>query len=429
MEHILDRKVAPVSKAIEYLEQDYPSEITFNNGVKLYNIVAGDQELIKIDLIFDAGTWRARRPLLAGLTAAMMKEGTESYNQFEIAEKIDFYGAYINVSPGYDTTMVSALTLKRHLNQILPMLSEIVINPTFPEDKLEIIKEKRKQQFIQESEKVSKLSQREFWRTMFGADHPYSPHNSVELYDGVKSDDLRQFHKEAFGSDGLEIVVCGQADSDSIKLIESFFGDREWGGKVSNSSDDNISFKAEAGYTHVEKDEAVQNSISMGLVVPGRDHKDHHGIALLNTVLGGYFGSRLNMNLREEKGYTYGIYSGYVNFLNGSSLIISSEVGSDVCQESIDEIIKEMSILRETLMSEEELLTVKNYMLGKILNGFDGPFNKASSFHVILESDLSYSYYTDKVNLINSITAEQVRELACRYLIEDKLIVVTAGVL
>lgn len=422
----LDRTKVPMTGAISDIDFIEPIKTTCENGVDIYNIVAGEQDIIKIDFIFKSGLWYSDNPLVSGLTGAMLKEGTKQFDQNQIAEVIDFYGAYLNFSPGYDTSLVSLLTLRKHLEKVLPIVKSVITEPIFPEKELKIVLERRRQRFLQEVEKVANLSQRRFWNELFGASHPYSPNSSVKNYDNVDRSVIESFYNSSYGSDRMDICISGKCGTEDLEIIKQWFGEDSWGAE-DNSKERNFSFESPVKKIFVEKEGSVQNCITVGRSMPGRYHEDHHGLKVLNVLLGGYFGSRLNKNIREDKGYTYGINSSYSNFLNGSAFLISTEVGVEYTDDTIVQIGIEFDRIKSELVSSDELEMVKNYMLGRVMRGFDGPFAKASSFHILLEAGLSYQYYRDYVDNINSITAEDIMRLANRYLNLDDMLQVVAG--
>jgi predicted Zn-dependent peptidase len=161
--------------------------------------------------------------------------------------------------------------------------------------------------------------------------------------------------------------------------------------------------------------------------MPTKTHKDFHSLTVLNTILGGYFGSRLMTNIREDKGYTYGIGSGMIPLKKAGYFFISTEVGVEVCNKAIDEIYIEINRLRNESISEKELILVKNYMIGSFLRSIDGPFALANRFKSIMEYDLDYSYYDDYISTIKNIKASDLLNLANKYLDPNSMTEVVAG--
>jgi len=160
----------------------------------------------------------------------------------------------------------------------------------------------------------------------------------------------------------------------------------------------------------------VQGSIRIARPFPNRHHPDFMKVAVLNTIFGGFFGSRLMTNIREDKGYTYGIHSYLQNNIHDSAWMVSTEAGRDVCEAAIKEVYAEMEDLREEIVDEEELQLVRNYMIGIILGDLDGPFQILSRWKNIILNNLDEKYFYNSIHTIKTISAEEIRELARKYL-------------
>ncbi|MBS1503743.1 MAG: insulinase family protein, partial [Bacteroidetes bacterium] len=165
----------------------------------------------------------------------------------------------------------------------------------------------------------------------------------------------------------------------------------------------------------------------MGLPMITRVHPDFPALQVLNTVLGGYFGSRLMANIREDKGYTYGIGSGLSSLKQGGAMFIASEVGADVCRDAVSEIEKEISILKTELIPDDELALVRNYMMGSLLGSLENVFSHADKFKNIYFSGLNYDYYDRYTEVVKTVTAGELLQLANKYLDLDKFYRVIVG--
>ncbi|MCF8335900.1 MAG: insulinase family protein, partial [Bacteroidales bacterium] len=170
-----------------------------------------------------------------------------------------------------------------------------------------------------------------------------------------------------------------------------------------------------------------QSALRIGIIIFGKHHPDFPGLKVVNNILGGYFGSRLMKKIREEKGYTYGIHSLLVPMVNEGYFVIASEVGTDVCRDAIAAIYEEVKKIRNEKVGQEELNMVKNYMLGQFLRAFDGPLPTSATYLSLMELRLKEDYYQKMVDTINRITAEDIRELANKYLNEEDMIRSIAG--
>jgi predicted Zn-dependent peptidase len=271
-----------------------------------------------------------------------------------------------------------------------------------------------KQQLIVDNEKVGSLVRRKFNQIIFGNEHPYGFLVQPEDYDGLKVDDLRAFHRRKYSPSNCTIIVSGLVGDSTIQLLNKFFG--KWKTDGIEIRAEKPAFKpAQEKKHYVVKEGAIQSAIRIGKPFFNRSHPDYPGVAVANTLLGGYFGSRLMSNIREEKGYTYGIGSAVVSMKQEGYFFISTEVGAKVTNDALKEIYYEVDLMREELVDDEELEMVRNYMLGTFLKGIDGAFQLAERFKSIHLSGLDYGYYDHYIEKIRTIGPEEVREYARKY--------------
>ncbi|GAI82885.1 unnamed protein product, partial [marine sediment metagenome] len=388
---------------------------------------AGNLDIIKIEFIFKAGSRFEPMPLVSSATNAMLNEGTANRTSEQIAETFDYYGAFFQLNVDRDTAGIVLFTLKKYLNETLAVVEDIIKNSTFPEKELEIYINKQKQHFIVEKNKVKTLARDKFLEAIFGKDHPYGYENSLEDFNRVTTTQLVDFYKKFYHAKNCQIIVAGKIDSNLINIFGKYFGENDWKGNGSFFDRPIPVTSPKQGEYYIKKNKAVQSAIRIGKALINKTHTDYHGIQVLNTILGGYFGSRLMKNIREEKGYTYGISSLIISLHHSGYLTIVSEVGADVYKKAIREIYKEIKILREKPVPQDELTLVKNYLLGELLRMFDGPFALADSFRSILEYGLNYDFFNKGIDTVKNITPEEILSLAQKYLNEGSFTQVVAG--
>jgi zinc protease len=423
----LNRKIPPELHSFEGIEYQIPAHLKMNGGADLYMMKGGEQEVVKIDFAFRAGSWYSESKLESLMAASMMQEGTSRFTASEIANAIDFYGAQFNSQSHYDYNYISLLSLKKHLGNLLPMMYEIISDSAFPENEFEIVRQKRKNRAQIDAEKVGIISQRSFLRVMFSDEHPYAPVPSPDHYEFVTLPKAKEHYQKYYSSDRTTIIVSGHIDKDVENMVSSIFG-KSWGIPVLERAA--LSFtkrKQEGERIFINKEGANQNAISIGKNFPVKNHPDFPALQLLTTILGGYFGSRLMSNLREDKGYTYSIHSSPVSFVHEGVLLVFSEVKADKSDEAVKEIFHEMNRLCEELIPEKELKTVQNYMLGRILEDFDGPFSRAQNFAGLHEFNLGYEYFDQLIRTIKTTTPSELRDLAQKYLSPETMTCVIAG--
>ena len=423
----LNRKIQPPFHSIESINLINPVKIILDNSIPLYSINAGTQDVLKIDISFDAGTWYQSKPLISTTVNEMLTEGTVKLSSVQISEKLDYYGAFIQPEPSKDFASVSLFTLKRYLPETITLLADIIKNPIFPENEVKTYMGKRKQSFLVEMEKVSNLARRQFNKQLFGQDHPYGKNPELQDHDLVKRSDLIEFHKNHYHPANCRIIVAGKVDDEVIKIINTNLGDKEWSSFKKENSKNYYLPESKSSLEIVNKNNASQASIRIGKITITKSNPDYPKLEIVNTILGGYFGSRLMKTIREEKGYTYGIGSYLVSLKNAGFFVISSEVGTEVTKAAVIDIMKEIRKLREEFVSKDELEIVRNFMLGDMMRAFDGPFEQAQSYKTIIELGIDNSYFDLIINTIKSITSEDINLIANKYLNEENMTQIIAG--
>jgi zinc protease len=414
--------VFPVEKVV------IPEAVSYrlDNGVPVFIIEAGTEDIIRLEFTFNAGQIKEYLPLLASTTNLMLSEGSENYSSEELNRELDFYGAFLNMSPEKDKAGVVIFFLNKHIEKILELSYEILFRPVFPEAELNALMNKRLQWFRVNREKVQNISMDSFFEAVFGKYHPYGHMPSEEDFMNLSSGLLADFHLKNYSPDGMAIIVSGRIPGNTIELLNQYFG-QVVQKKIYTEDSVNILKCEKKKKIHIEKPGTVQTAIRIGSPTINKRHPDYPGLKVVDTILGGYFGSRLMKNIREEKGFTYGI-SSYISSLDLSGYkVISTEVGQKNIRSTIDEIYAEIRLLQSSPVSKEELELVRNYMAGELLRMFDGPFALADSFRSVWDFGLDNSYYHRLVHKIKTIEPDEITGLAQTYYNIDDLYQITAG--
>ncbi len=423
----IDRSIHPEYKSIEKVDIVKAEEIRFKNDTPVYVINAGSQDVIRIDFHFSAGSWYQDAALVSASTVKMLNEGTKLLTSAQIAEKIDYYGAHLFLNIDKHTATVSLYTINKHLEKMLPIVEDVIKNSIFPEKEFETYNQNQKQKFLINNTKVNTLVTREFSKALYGSNHPYGFAAELKDFDKLNREQLFSFYQRLYCANNCNIVVSGKVEDKELKLIEKHFGGDDWKKDLSLKENKAIINTSSETLHIVNKDDAVQSALRVGKVLFNKTHEDYLGMYLLNKILGGYFGSRLMTNIREDKGYTYGIGSAIVSFKNSGFFLVASEVGADVSKKAVIEIFNEIDKLRNEYVGENELNRVKNYIFGEMLRVFDGPFALADRFWDIKEYGLGYEYFDKFFNTIKNITSEDLNSLANKYLKKESLIITVAG--
>lgn len=397
--------------------------LTSANGVPIYLLPTNDFEVVRFSFVFRAGTSMQHRPFTASATANMLGEGSAKYSAQEIAERLDFYGSYFDVNIDRDYAYISFCSLSKFFAPTADVAREIVLCPTFGEHELEIYCSKRKQSLAIERKKVEMLSRELFAEALFGAEHPYGISSDEALYDDVRRDDLVALYRELYTAENCFVVCSGRIDEEVITtlraIVEALASGRRAEQRLPATQTTNVLRRDVEG--------ALQSSIRVGRLLFPRTHPDFVGMQVVAAALGGYFGSRLMQNLREEHGYTYGVMAAMVNFDKEGYLAIATQVAREVREEALAEIYREIERMRHELLDDEELQMVKNMMIGEILRILDGPFGIADVTIENIMCGMDNRAMEQSVERILSITAEQIRELAERYLRREDLVEVVVG--
>ena len=423
---MLNRKIQPAVNPIEHIDYVKAEKRLLSNGIPVYFINGGTQDVVKVDFIFEAGTWLQKSNMIASLCNSMLEEGSKNYKAAEIAEKFDFYGAYIQLAADQNQGFVSVVSLGKYLPQIFEVTEDLLKRSVFPAYELDVLVAKNRQKFQLENEKVRTLCQKKFTQVLFGENHPYSLSNTLEDFDHISRDEIVGFYESYYHSGNCHIIVAGLINETVFDQLEAHFGGADWQAKPTEYPQYSVSSDTEK-YHHVEKINGSQSGIRVGKFWVPKTHPDFHALSVLLTIFGGYFGSRLNINIREEKGYTYGIGCFNISFKHADYMVIGAEVGNEYLEPSLKEIAWEMRRLKTELVSENELETVKSYLLAEFLRDFDGPFALAGSFKSINDFGLDYSFYDNYLHILRNITSEELMVLAQKYLNPDDFYTVVAG--
>lgn len=413
---ILNRAQAPrIKDAVEFDLRLKPYEkFTLDNGVEVYAVDAGAEEVMQIEWVFYAGNWFEQKNLVAASTNFLLKNGTSTKTAFEINEHFEYYGAYLNRTCYNETAVLGMHTLSKHLERLLPVVKELVTDAVFPQEELEIYRQNMQQRLRVNLKKGDFVANRLIDAYLYGEDHPYGKYTRAEDFDAINREELLQFYKDYYQQGRLVIFVAGKLPANTFELLNKHFGDLKT--RPVELSMVPALPASEKKYRVTNDPNGQQGAIRIAQPFPNRHHPDFMKVQVLNILFGGFFGSRLMSNIREDKGYTYGIYSYLQNHIQQSAWVISTEAGRDVSEATVKEVYNEMERLRNEPVSEEELLLVRNYMMGSILGDLDGPFHIIGRWKNIILNNLEAQFFYDQINTIKTVSAAELQELANRYL-------------
>lgn len=424
----LNRTTPPEIRPLEEFEIARPERLRMKNGIPLNIIRAGAQEVIRMDVLIGGGQCHQQQPLQAMFTNRMLREGTSSYTSAQIAEKLDFYGAWLELSSSLNCGFLTLYSLNKYFPYVMEIISDMLMHPLFPERELDVVKEVNKQQFLVNSTRVEVISRKCFNRSLFGENHPFGRYAEEEDYGRITPEVLKEFYRTYYHSSNCSVYVSGKVTSDIVRCIEEQIGNSPWG-MIREMPQIQLPEPCRSVDTHfyIEREDALQSSLKMGDFVMDRLHPDFLKCRIMVTLFGGYFGSRLMSNIREDKGYTYGIGAGVVNYPGRSVLAISTEADNCYVDDIIREVHTEMDRLRNDLASQEELDMVKSYMLGDLSRSYEGPFSLSDAWIYVETAGLDNEFFVRFMDAVRNVTCEDVRLMAQKYLCRETLIDVVAG--
>ena len=417
----VDRIVAPIIKdAIDFDIQLKPyQKFALDNGVEVYAFEGGSQEVLLVDMVFDAGNTYEEKNWVAAATNFLLKNGTSTKTSFEITDAFEFYGAHLNRTCTNETATVTLHCLTKHFEEVIPLMGEIISEATFPEKEIAILKQNQIQRLLLNLKKGDFIANRLIDEYLFGFEHPYGKYNVEQDYKNINREDLAAFYDKYYKQGKCVIFIAGKFPSSIEALLNKHIGQLALNKKEIKEQIHPIVSATQKKYSIVNDAASVQGSIRLARPFPNRHHPDFPAAQVLNNIFGGFFGSRLMSNIREDKGYTYGIHSYLQNYKHAGAWMVSTDAGKDVCKATIEEVYKEMKKLRETLVEPDELKLVKNYMLGALLGDLDGPFQIISRWKSYLLNDLTADYFYNTIQVVREVQPEQILALANTYLKEE----------
>lgn len=418
----MNRTIAPAYTQAKDLDLLFPEKISLENGAEIFWIKDVKDNSVKVDIEWNAGTKYQSKKLVAGFTNKLLLSGTKTKSANQVSEEIDFYGGYTNLEVDKDHAVATIYGLKETILPIFQLFKEAFDNVDFSADELKKEADIAANRFLIDMQKGKDICRRTFNQELFGSDSAYGQVAEYEDYAALKSEDLTQFYADYYRSIPV-VFVIGDISSEFMNEIQAWALTFD---KIVPASATQL-LNQTTGRINVPKADALQSAIRIGRLMFDKNHPDYFDFQLLNTILGGYFGSRLMANIREDKGYTYGIGSGMAVLQEAGYFFISTEVGTEVKDNTIIEIYKELNLLAEKLITTEELLKVKNYMLGEFLRDADGPNSQMEMFKNIYFNNLSPSYYQDFILAIHNCTPERLKQLSKKYFKQSEMLEVIVG--
>lgn len=421
----LDRSIPPRIVPPVNLQLPPVDIFLLDNGIPVYVNNMGTQDITRIEVVFNAGRPYEQKPLTARATASLIREGTTTASSAEIAERLDFYGSELSYPYYMDTCNLALVTLNKHIHHVMPVFGDMLQNPLFPQPELDHFIQRNRERLLVELRKNDVIAYRQITEMMFGQTHPYGYNSVPDTYSALRLEDVRAHYTETFTSGNCQVFVAGKITSEVLNAINQRLGNAIPQGPPAPHFLPEYAYVPQRQY--ISRPNSQQTSVRIGRPLFNRHHEDYQGLFILNTILGGYFGSRLMNNIREEKGYTYNIYSTLETMRFDGYFYIATDVANEVLQDTLEQIYQEIAVLQEELIDEEELGMARSYLLGGLLTQIDGPFNNSELVRSMASDLLPFSFFQESVEAVHQITPQELRDLACKYLQKDQLSEVIVG--
>ncbi|QIL76938.1 M16 family metallopeptidase [Hymenobacter sp. HDW8] len=423
---MLDRKVAPPVQPLASVTLPAADVFSLPNGARLHVLRNDAQPVIRLQIVFPAGKWYEPLPGISLLAARMLLEGTKSRTARQIADTIAFYGASLECEQGFDRATLTLYCLTRHLEALLPLVLDVATEATFPTAEFDLLKSRTIQNVKIERQKTGYLAAERFSHNLFGNDYPYGVTFNENSFERLTPELVKAFYHTAYQVSSAEIFLCGDISDQHEQLVSQTLGQ----GSANHQA---LTTQAEpemltvAQHDYVTVAQSLQASLRIGRLWPSPIHPDAHHLQVLVKVLGGYFGSRLMKNIREDKGFTYGIYSSIAPREHASMFVIGTDVNAASADAAIREVHIELRRLQEELVPIEELQTVKTYMAGKFANELSTVFEQCDKYKTVVLLGLPSNHYSEFLAQVNSVSADDLQQLAQEYLTPEHMIEVVAG--
>ena len=408
---------------INSIQNIYLPEIHFQeiNGIPVYLIPAKKDKLVKIELVFPGGRKYESKKAQARTTNAILREGCLGLDSNAFSEKVDYYGFYLGVQSNLDYANISLVSLSKYFDKGMDLLMNMLLNPTFDQKEIDKYTHIAAQNLEMQLQKNEFLSYREFTRLLFGDEHIYGYNTSVKAFNDITREDLIAFYNAQYKDQCQAIIISGDIKDAHLKHVESFNTSGKYHFQYYNG------LKPQTGRHLFKGSYDYQTSIKIGSQLFNRHHEDFIDIFIVNTILGGYFGSRLMKNIRETKGYTYNIYSSLDTLVHDGYFSINCEVNPKHVGATINEIEHEIGMLHLQEISNEELKMVRNYMLGQLLHTLDGPINSSKLVKSLVCDGLGMDFVKKLIHRIQTISATDIKNSSRKYLNMNDFVVAIVG--
>ena len=404
-----------------------PHEVVMPNGVPLYLLDGVDKGVVRFDILFKGGYAVQDKPLLAMFTNRMLREGTASFSAVEISRNLDYYGAWVDMYSSQNCNHITLYTMSKHFLPLLQLLEDMVKHPQFPQENLDTVRNNNKAYFTVNSQKVDIVSQRYFEHSLWGSGHPLGHVVCADDYDAITRDDILDYYNRYYGSCNCTMFLSGSVNDAMLAEVEKSFGSGVWGCRNECRPVDVAMPVPQYGRCKVPVPDTMQSAVKIGFMAMDASHPDFCKFRFLCVLLGGYFGSRLMSNIREENGYTYHIAAELDAYGHKNAFMISTEAATEYVNPLVDEVYREIERLAVETVDEVEVELVRNYIMGELCREYEGQSAKSEVFINAWLSGVDFVSVNRYIDEVRSVTPAELQRLAREYFHRDRMIEIVAG--
>jgi zinc protease len=424
------RKNAPKPGPASALHLPMPEQFKLANGLTVLYSERPGLPLVAASLVLRSGSGAnpAGHPGLASFTARMLQQGTMKLNALQIADRAADLGTTLGSRASSDSSVISTHSLSRNFADALDLLADVALHPDFPQAEIERVRKERLAALVQEKDEPFSVASRVLAAALYGAQHPYGYPDigTEESIKAVTREDLLKFWQENYFSNDAALIVTGNVKLNDLKpLLEKEFG--AWKQGKATSAAIAAPESTDARLILVDRPGAPQTTLVCYALGAARSTPDYAPLEVMNTDLGGLFSSRINMNLREAHGYTYGAGSVFVYHRSPGPFVVYSDVRTDVTAPATTEMLKELQRMRETQMSADEMNLSKDSITRSMPGRFERGTDASGTFAELFLYDLPLDYFSKLPDLIDAVSAEQAQAAAQKYIHPEKMVVLAVG--
>lgn len=424
----VDRTTAPAVSEIGRMAVKRPVTMTLDNGVELTVLDSGEMEINRLTVMTDGGVTEAPMAEIAMVTPDALREGTTTRSGADIANVLEDNGAWVKSLGHMHHTTLTTFSLNSRFDDVLPVVLDMLENPTFPEREVASIVDRAAARMEVNLSRVGYHASMELERLVKGANHPSVKEATPEQIRNIGPDALREWHSRTLAPGHCRVFLSGRVDDRMVERVERAFGARQGRGEgveplyVSHTPSGNHE------RVFVERPGALQSAVAMGCSTISRESEDYVDLRIAVMALGGYFGSRLMANIREDKGYTYGIGAALLGGREGAMVQISTEAGNEYRDAVVDEVLIELERLKDaSTFGADELDRLKRHLMTSLASTLDTPFTMMEYYENMVLSSTPADYFERQQRAIRAIDGERIARVAQKYLKAEDFYTVIAG--